>query len=156
MHQQFGFILSLKLWEISCKPLKINLLDLFKSLTHVGNEQLAVLNCLPVDKRVDFITLCHVKMHNNSSPSYMQEHCIPVSSSHQYSTRFSVTTTNNSNNSDNGFKDSVRYTILRVKGFGKKSFVFRGCLLWNELPQHIRDSEPLVAFKHNAKHHLLL
>ena len=86
----------------------------------------------------------------------MQEHFIPVSSSHQYSTRFRVTTTNNSNNSDIGFKDSGRYTIPRVKGFGKKSFAFRGCLLWNELPQHIMDSESLVAFKYNVKHHLLL
>jgi len=77
------------------------------SQTHDGNEQLAVLNWLPVAKRVDFITLCHVfKSHNNSSHSYIQEHFIQVSSSHQYSTRFRVTTTNNSNNSDIGFKDS--------------------------------------------------
>jgi len=61
--------------------------------TNVGNEQLAVLNWLPVAKRVNFITLCHVfKIHNNSSPSYMQEHFIPPpSSSHQYSSRFRVT-----------------------------------------------------------------
>jgi len=83
----------------------------------------------------------------------MQEHLIPVSSSHQYSTRFRVTTTNNSKNSDIGFKDSGMHTIPRVKGFGKKSFALRGCLLWNELPQHIRDLESLVAFKHIVKHH---
>jgi len=42
------------------------------SKTHFGIEQLASLNWLPVAKRNDFITLCHVfKIHNNSSPSYM-------------------------------------------------------------------------------------
>jgi len=86
----------------------------------------------------------------------MHKHFIPVSSSHQYSTRFKVTTTNNSNYSDTGFKNSGRYTIPRIKGFGKKSFALRGCLLWYELLHYIRDSESFVSFKHNVKHHLLL
>ena len=46
----------------------------------------------------------------------------------------------------------VKFNILRVKVFDRKSFAW-GCLLWNELPQHIhvRDSETLVAVKHNVK-----
>ena len=29
------------------------------------------------------------------------------------------------------------YTIAKVKGFGKKCFAYKGCVLWNDLPVSI-------------------
>ena len=47
-------------------------LDL-KSRAHISKEHFELLNWLPVNSRVDHLTLCHVfKMRNGISPQYMR------------------------------------------------------------------------------------
>ena len=49
----------------------------------------------------------------------MVKHFILASSIHSYGTRF---------------RETGCFSIPKVKGFGKKSFGYNGCVLWNELP----------------------
>ena len=70
---------------------------------------------LPVSKRVDQIILDHVfKINSGSSPDYMIEQFVPVSSVVSYSTQF---------------REDGSFSLPKVKRFGKKSFVYRGCIL---------------------------
>ena len=92
-------------------------------MIHVEPEHFKILNWLPVTKRVSQIILCHV---------------FKVSLVHGYFTRFW----------DNG-----SYTIPKVKGFGKKSFSYKGCMLWNDLPLYIRKINGLGEFKDAIKNH---
>ena len=85
------------------------------SRAHVGSEVFKSLGWLPVSKRVDQIILNHVfKVKSGQSPDYMVEHFIPASSIHSYGTRF---------------RETGCFSIPKVKGFGKKSFGFNGCVL---------------------------
>ena len=62
----------------------------------------------------------------------MVKHFIPTSSIHSYGTRFWV---------------SDCFSIPTVKKFGKKSFGYNGCVLWNELPGDIRSLQRYPNFK---------
>jgi len=120
--------------------------------SHIGNEDFIKLNWLPVFDRVNQVTLCHVfKMHNNLAPKYMSEHFSPASNAHSYITRFRVSV----NQSGEPCSDTKRYSLPGVKGFGQKTFAYQGCYLWNSLPQFVRNSKNVSAFKSNAKKHLL-
>ncbi|KAH3798560.1 hypothetical protein DPMN_152160 [Dreissena polymorpha] len=56
--------------------------------SHVGPHHFRCLNWLPVSKRVDQISLCHVfKVKNGLAPDYMAESFIPQDSVHSYKTR---------------------------------------------------------------------
>ena len=46
-------------------------------------------------------------------------------------------------------------SIPKVKGFGKKSFGYNGCILWNELPGDIRSLQRYPNFKVAVKKFLL-
>jgi len=95
---------------------------------------------------------CHVfKMHNNLAPKYMSEHFSPASNAHSYITRFRVSV----NQSGEPCSDTKRYSLPGVKGFGQKTFAYQGCYLWNSLPQFVRNSKNVSAFKSNAKKDLL-
>ena len=68
-----------------------------------------------VSKRVDKMILNHVyKIKLGNSPDYMKEHFVPISSVHSYSTRF---------------RENDYFSLPRVKRFGRKSFVYRACIL---------------------------
>ena len=59
------------------------------SLKYLG-VTLELLNSLPLNSRVDHLTLCHVfKMKNGRSPQYMREHFIPQDGVHTYNIRLS-------------------------------------------------------------------
>ena len=91
--------------------------------SHIGSDEFKSLGWLPVSKRVDQIILNHIfRIKSGTSPDYMREHFIPVSSVHKYSTRFC----------ENGI-----FLYPKVKGFGRKSFAFTGCSLWNRLPPNV-------------------
>ena len=47
------------------------------------------------------------------------------------------------------------YTIPKVNGFGKKSFAYKVCMLWNDLPLYIRKINGLLEFKDAVKNYLL-
>ena len=84
-------------------------------MSHIGNEQFKVLNWLPVQKRVEQTTLCHVfKIKNGLAPEYMSENFVPFDTLHSYKTRSS---------------ESGCYILPKVKGFGAKYFAFNACVL---------------------------
>ena len=73
----------------------------------------------PVSRRVDQTILNHIfKIKSGQSAHYMAENRIQASLLHSYSTRF---------------RESGNLSIPKVKSFGKKSFVYNGCILLNGL-----------------------
>ena len=109
--------------------------------SHVGADAFRSLGWLPVSKRVEQIILNHVfKVKSGLSPEYMSEQFTPVSSVHTYSTRF---------------RETGSFSIPKVKGFGKRSFVYNGCVLWNGLPSSIRNLQRHQQFKIAVKNHFL-
>jgi hypothetical protein len=120
--------------------------------SHISRDHFVKLNWLPVSSRVDQITLSHVfRIRCDKAPCYMKENFIPASTVHNYATRFRVS----SQSSSDFLTDTGRYSIPKVKGFGQKTFAYKGCTLWNDLPQSIRDSKNLTRFKSCVKSNLL-
>ena len=78
----------------------------------------------------------------------------PVTSSHKHRTRLRVKVQDKQDDSFS-FTDSGRFLFPRVKGFGKFSFAWNGCSLWNDLPQYIRDVSSVHAFKATIRRHLM-
>ena len=62
----------------------------------------------------------------------MVEHFIPAYYIHSYGTRF---------------RETGCYSFPKVNGFGKKSFGYNVCVLWNELPGDIRSLQRYRNFK---------
>ena len=109
--------------------------------SHVGSEEFKSLGWLPVSKRVDQVILNHIfRIRSGTSPEYMGERFTLASSIHNYSTRF---------------RENGCYLLPKVKSFGKKSFAFTGCTLWNALPSNIKSVNSLTTFKTAVKSHLL-
>ena len=124
--------------------------------SHIGKEQFLSVNWLPVACRVNQIILCHVfKINSNLTPFYLSEHFTPVIDVHNYPTRFRVKAGSNSDHMGYPMLDSKRYAVPIAKGFGKKSFAYNGCSLWNSLPQDIRDAKNISSFKFRVKEHFL-
>ena len=81
----------------------------------VGPEHFKFLYWLPVATIVDQIFLCHwLKKKSVIAPVYLGEFFNLASSVHGHSTRF---------------RDNGCCTIPQVKGFGQKSFAYKGCML---------------------------
>jgi len=53
------------------------------------------------------------------------------------------------------FSDTRRFFLPKVGSFGRKSFSFNGIVLWNGLPQNLRDIDSSIKFKHAIKAHLM-
>ena len=101
--------------------------------SHIGQDVYKAVGWLPVSKRVDQIILNHVfKIKSGTSPDYMTEQFTPASSVHSYSTRF---------------RENGCFTLPKVKSFGKKSFAYRGCMVWNDLPNNIQQIQDFQFLK---------
>ena len=93
--------------------------------TYLGLDVFRSLGLLHVSKRVDQIVLNYVfNINSRTSPDYMTEHFVLRSAVHSYGTI----------SRDNGC-----FSLPKVKGFGKKTFAFRGCKLWKYLPTNIKS-----------------
>ena len=129
------------------------------SRSHIGREQFTELGWLPVESRIYQIILTHVfKIHSSKAPLYMGEYFNPMRDVHQYSTRFRVKACHVGDGRDCSMvklEDSGRYALPVVKGFGRKTFAYNGCCLWNSLPQSIRDARTISCFKSKLKKHLI-
>ena len=124
--------------------------------SHIGKEHFNKLSWLPVESRVNQISLCHVfKISSNVAPSYLCDGFTPANNVHSKATRFRVRVQSNPADTGQNMIDCKRYTIPRVKGSGQKSFAYHGCTLWNSLPQHFRDMKSISSFKYSLKEHLL-
>ena len=109
--------------------------------SHIGSDEFKSLGWLPVSKRQDKIILNHTfRIKSGTSPDYMGEHFIPASSVHNYSTRF---------------RKNGNFLYPKVKDFGRKSFAFTGCSLWNRPPPNVKNVNELKSFKTLVKSHLL-
>ena len=112
-----------------------------EQISHISKNHFKDLNWLPVQKRVDQITLCHVfKIKHGLAPDYMSEHFVSQDSVHSHNTRFSK---------------SGCFSVPKVKSHGFKSFSYNGCKLWNQLPSDIRAITNLSHFKNSIKQHYL-
>jgi len=120
--------------------------------SHIGRDQFNNLKWLPVHSRVNQILLCHVfKISKNRAPFYLQDHFTPVSTVHNHSTRLRSKITS----VDGTLSDCLRYVLPTVKSFGKNSFAYNGCKLWNNLPQNVRDASTISSFKVKVKKQFL-
>ena len=109
--------------------------------SHVGANEFKSIGWLPVSRRVDQIILNHVfKIKSGQSAHYMAENFIQAGSVHSYGTRF---------------RKIGNFSIPKVKSFGKKSFVYNGCILWIDLPSHIKEKQSIYDFKMTVKRHFL-
>ena len=70
----------------------------------------------------------------------MTEYFVPVTPVHSYGTRV---------------RGNGCFSIPKVKGFVKKSFAYNGCILWNDLPNSIKEIEGVHNFKMAVKEHFL-
>ena len=68
----------------------------------------------------------------------MIEHFVPASSVHSYSKRFN---------------EKGCFSLPKVERFGKKSFVYRRCILCNELPNRIKQIQDFKNFKNTGQSH---
>jgi len=101
--------------------------------SHISKNHVKDLNWLPVQMRVDQITLCHVfKIKHGLALDYTSEHFVLQDSVHSHNTRFSK---------------SGCFSVPKVKSHGLKSFSYNGCKLWNQLPLDIRAITKLSHFK---------
>ena len=107
-------------------------LDL-ESRAQLSKEHFNLLNWLPVNSRVDHLTLCHVvfKMKNGLSPQYMREHFFPQDGVHTYNTRLS---------------SKGAFVIPKVKVTWSKSFCYNWCLLWNSSPHIFSEISQISQF----------
>ena len=46
--------------------------------------------------------------------------------------------------------------VFNLKAYGGRSFVLASAVLWNDLPQSIKDSQSVETFKQKLKTHLFL
>ena len=102
--------------------------------SHLGQDGFfKAVGWLPFSKRVDQIILNHdFKINSGTPPDYMVEHVVPASSVHSYITRF---------------RENGSFSFPKDKSFGKRSFVYLGCILWNELPNRIKRIQDFKKFK---------
>ena len=109
--------------------------------SHVGANEFKSIGWLPVSRRVDQIILNHVfKIKSGQSAHYTAENFIQASSVNSYGTRF---------------RESGNFSIPKVRSFGKKSSVYNGCILWNDLSSHIKEKQSIYDFKMTVKKHFL-
>ena len=108
--------------------------------SHKGSNVLKSIVWSPVSKRVDQIILNHVyKIKSGTSPDYMKEQFVPTSSVHSYRTRF---------------RENGSFSLPKVKSF-ERSLVYGGCILWNELPNNVKQMHGFQTFKTAVKSHFL-
>ena len=103
------------------------------------------LHWLKVPERIEFKScLTTFKCLNNLAPSYLSDFCLPLSTN---STRMNLRSS-----------ESGKLFIPKCKTvyYGDKSFPVAGPRLWNDLPNTVRSSQSVDAFKRNLKTHLFM
>ena len=91
--------------------------------------------CSPVHETHLSFLLCEVfKSVNNLNPKFMQEIFKPKTVSYNLRNQ-----------------DLMSLPLASSMRFGTQSFIFRGSLLWNQVPQNIKSKPSLVSFKSALK-----
>ena len=95
------------------------------------------LHWLPIDLRIEFkILIITYKTLHGLAPAYIKDLLVSYIPGH--------------------YLRSVKKNLLAMPGFklnsyGRRAFSVAALLLWNNLPQHVRDAEPLDIFKRQLK-----
>ena len=107
-----------------------------------GHDLVKQLKWMDVNQRIHFViaTLMFKCIHGNA-PYYLQNKITMLQDINKYQTR---STTNY-----NVLIPSIRTSLY------KQSFSFNGPFVWNNLPNHLKQSVSLSSFKYNYKKHFL-
>ena len=100
------------------------------------------LHWLPIEQRIKFkIFLITFKALNKQAPNYITDLLIPYKPSR--SLRSST-------------RNFLMKLVFNLKAYGGRSFGLASAVLWNDLPQSIKDSQSVETFKQKLKTHLFL
>ena len=100
------------------------------------------LHWLPIEQRIKFkILLITFKALNKQAPNYITDLLIPYKPSR--SLRSST-------------RNFLMKPVFNLKAYGGRCFVLASAVLWNDLPQSIKDSQSVETFKQKLKTHLFL
>ena len=100
------------------------------------------LHWLPIEQRIKFkIFLITFKALNKQAPNYITDLLIPSKPSR--SLRSST-------------RNFLMKLVFNLKAYGGRSFGLASAVLWNDLPQAIKDSQSVETFKQKLKTHLFL
>ena len=98
------------------------------------------LHWLPIEQRIKFKILVIIfKALNKLAPNYITDLLIPYKPSR--SLRSST-------------KNLLTKPVFNLKSNSGRSFVLAAAVLWNDLPQSIKDSQSVETFKQKLKSHL--
>ena len=97
---------------------------------------------LPIQQRIEFkILLITFKALNKQAPTYLTDLLISYTPSR--SLRSSS-------------KNLLKIPMYNLKSYGGRSFALASAVLWNSLPQSLRDLQSVETFKLKLKKHLFL
>ena len=100
------------------------------------------LHWLPIEQRIKFkILLITFKALNKQAPNYITDLLIP------YKLLRSLRSST---------KNLLMKPVFNLKSYGGRSFALASAVLWNDLPQSIKDSQSVETFKQKLKRHLFL
>ena len=100
------------------------------------------LHWLPSQQRIEFkILLITFKAINKQAPSYLTD--LVVSYTPSRSLRSSS-------------KNLLKIPMYSLKSYGGRSFALASAVLWNSLPQSLRNVKSVETFKRKLKEHLFL
>ena len=100
------------------------------------------LHWLPIQQRIEFkILLITFKALNKQAPTYLTDLLISYTPSR--SLRSSS-------------KNLLKIPMYNLKSYGGRSFALASAVLWNSLPQSLRDLQSVETFKRKLKKHLFL
>ena len=110
--------------------------------THI-NDMLKTLGFMDVRNRISYVTGCMMyKVINGMTPSYLNQLFNYVYNIHSLCTRKS--------------KAGDLYTPKCNTNYGRNTFQYKGCVLWNVISRNIRNANTFMSFKMNFKKDLKL
>ena len=110
--------------------------------THI-DDMLKKLGFMDIRSRISYATGCMMfKVLNNMAPCYLSDSFSAINSVHSIFTRRN--------------KAGDLYIPMCNTNYGKRTFRYKGCVLWNVLSQDIRNAKSLMSFKMMFKKDLKL
>ena len=110
--------------------------------THI-NDMLKTLGFMDVRNRISYVTGCMMyKVINGMTPSYLNQLFNYVNNIHSLCTRKS--------------KAGDLYTPKCNTNYGRNTFQYKGCVLWNVISRNIRNANTFMSFQMNFKKDLKL
>lgn len=105
----------------------------------LSQRSVSIFKMVTVEKCLTKFLLCHVfKVKSGMTPEYLREHFNRVHNLRTYCRRLRVTSCHHTDYPSRLiFRDSGCFCFPTMKDTEKKSFAYRGCVLWNYLPQQL-------------------